>query len=471
MFPLKSPFHKLKIDKSTRMFIALLLFGCVFRLALLPFGNHDDIFSNADWGRWIYIHGPRGFYETQGWLYSSPTQMPILNLLMDFSYIGYSQTLHLLRLINTLIKPFPSSIVLWWEQTLYKDTNFLYGYLMWMKIPAVMADMVLAIIFYRVGRNALRGRQMKAHIRQYSAVITSALFLFLPFSWYISALWGQFDQLGSLLVLISFLLLFRRQFTFSSLFLLIAGEIKPTAAFLVPLYVFYFLYQKPRFKDILFSFIANVILFFITTTPFTEKNPFVYVYTDIYPKVVFGSRLVVGTNVFNVWQFIYPSHVPPGGDRITLGLPAYVWGYVFLLILFALSIFTITRFAPKNPISRLERLFIALYITSAGTYIFGIGMLDRYFYSAIVFLGLLACYNTKLLKWWVITCLLYWINLFYSWGFPFIEKGELWKNLMFIRSFSFLQIVMFFVCIYQIGVIQFLQNETISLLQKVHKKI
>ena len=68
------------------------------------------------------------------------------------------------------------------------------------KLPAIAADLLIAFLLYRFGWSwkSRRGGQVAA-----------ALFLFIPVTWYDSALWGQVDSVGTLLLLGAVLLLLR----------------------------------------------------------------------------------------------------------------------------------------------------------------------------------------------------------------------------------------------------------------------
>jgi hypothetical protein len=84
----------------------------------------------------------------------------------------------------------------------------LYLYVLWLlgavgapdliKLPPILADIGIAAIVYAVGRRTWGERV---------GLLAAALFLFLPVSWYDSALWGQVDAAGTLLVLAALVLL------------------------------------------------------------------------------------------------------------------------------------------------------------------------------------------------------------------------------------------------------------------------
>jgi hypothetical protein len=67
-----------------------------------------------------------------------------------------------------------------------------------LKIPPILADVAIASLLYRAGSRWFGGR---------IGVVAAALYLFMPVGWYDSALWGQVDAVGALLMLAAVLAL------------------------------------------------------------------------------------------------------------------------------------------------------------------------------------------------------------------------------------------------------------------------
>ena len=67
-----------------------------------------------------------------------------------------------------------------------------------LKLPAILADIGIGAVLYAL---ALRWRGPR------TGLVAAALFLFLPVSWYDSALWGQVDAVGTLVAVVALLLL------------------------------------------------------------------------------------------------------------------------------------------------------------------------------------------------------------------------------------------------------------------------
>lgn len=403
--------------------LALLL-----RLILLPFGNHSDLMSLAAWGEWIWRFGTHGFYEAEGWINSSPTQLPIMNLLLAAAFLMHNLILKSMLLVKTFLHIPPASIIWWWEKTKYQQSELIFADLILIKMIALVADLIIGLIIYQLGKAAPSKNCLRV----------AALFLFLPFSWYISALWGQFDQLSTLLLLVSFLFLFKRTFLLSALFMMFAFQIKPTVVFFLPLYLVYFIIQKPKLQELLISLVSTIIFSFISIMLFSTNSPILYGIQTIYRKVFFASRLTLATKTFNFWQMIFPSEKTIGSEIAFLGLPSFVWAYL------ALAIITVWVYQIITQDRTLKGLLAALYLTGAGTYLFFIGMLDRYFFPGVVFLGVLSFYYPGLIKYFLLSSTLFWINLIYSWGYPILSVDLLWRNNILIRIFSLGQIVVFF---------------------------
>src|SRR5712692_3744122 len=117
--------------KLSREFFWILLAGLILRLILIPFGNHDDLLVNAIWGRWIYAHGTHGFYETGDFILLTPTQAPLFNLFLGWTYHGYIFVLHFFDFIKFHIGLIPANLIWWWERTYFGATDIFWGYLMW----------------------------------------------------------------------------------------------------------------------------------------------------------------------------------------------------------------------------------------------------------------------------------------------------------------------------------------------------
>ena len=92
-----------------------------------------------------------------------------------------------------------------------------------MKLPPIAIDLLVAFLLYRLARSWLAERRNREPL----ALAAAALYLFDPVTWYDSALWGQVDAVGALLVLVTVALLADGHSEGSAATATLAGLIKP----------------------------------------------------------------------------------------------------------------------------------------------------------------------------------------------------------------------------------------------------
>lgn len=415
----------------------IFLSAFIFRLSIISLGFHDDIYSNTAWGEWIYRNGPRGFYEAMGWIYSSPTQPPLISLLYDFNHLLYDRLMFLFSTLGVWIATYhlaPTKMIWffdfsrWFGNSMYGETPFRFGALISMKLVAILADLVIAWVIYLLAR----GRTAKP-------ILWSAAYLFSPFSWYLSALWGQYDQTSFLFSLLAFVFLARRYFLWAPLFLLIGIELKPTSLIFIPLFLWIYFKQKPGMKDIIFGVLSTTAVFAYSIWLFTDRNIVDFIQNELLPKIFAKSEPRISTNAFNFWR-IFIGNAAMNQDTILFILPTKVWGYLIFLGTYALSLKLLQKITAEN-------IFRSLFIVGAGGFLFLTNMLDRYFFAGIVFLLVFSIYQKGLFKYWVILSLVFWLNLYNQWWFPgslgFLRDVLMWQNFFISRILAGVNVVVF----------------------------
>lgn len=441
-----------KNTKSTKKYLPWLIIGFVvgliIRLALLPYGNHNDLITNTGWSEWIYLHGPKGFYENKVWVYDWPTQLPLVNLIYGFNYIIFGKSLALIAFIrefltNNHILPYFTKVWIdfenWFGWTYYSTTPYMTGHVLSMKVIPVMTDIIIATFIFLIGSKFASRKR---------ALFTALLYLFIPYTFYISSLWGQYDQLSAASLLFSFYLVYlggKREDRFRNLFIIlsvifyfIAVEVKPTAFFTAPFYIYYIFKQKVKFWYIILTGFVGASLFYITTVPFAGANVFGYTLHTILPRVMFAGRNVLSTQSFNFWELVSPVK-QSSVTYLILGIPAIYWGYLFLLVLNLLAILKVSK---ENNI---RTMFLGLFITAGGGYIFSTGMLDRYYFMGLLVFLILTMFYKKTLFLWLVASIIFSINLFTSWGYPVnLQLHDIFGvNYPIVRILSFTQLAIF----------------------------
>jgi hypothetical protein len=137
-----------------------------FALAYVAYpgqGYATDLNLFARWASVLAADGPSSFYQSSGANYPP----------------GYMYVLWLLGTLGSWLGPVLGMSA--GETTLQL-----------LKLPPILADAAIGILLYRAGGSWF-GRT--------AGLVAAALYLFLPVSWYDSALWGQVDAVGSLLML------------------------------------------------------------------------------------------------------------------------------------------------------------------------------------------------------------------------------------------------------------------------------
>lgn len=399
---------KRKKNVGAWFFVSIILIAFILRLALAPFAFHVDIFSNAGWGEWIYLYGPRGFYENDVWIYSWPTQLPLANLVYGFASGLYVWFLELFRSSTNIIVAYrlaPSfmvwwfNFVMWFDNAISIEIAFPFGFLLTIKLFAILADIGIAFLVYWF---ALKLKSEKPFL-------WAILYLFSPFSWYLSALWGQYDQIGFFLLLLSFI--FQKSAPIlSPIFFVLSFSIKPTSLIFLPLY--FWLYLKHNFKSISFIVggILSLLILYLSIHVFTSKNVIYYLHETLIPKVFFKSELRVSTNSYNFWH-IFTLDKALNHSKRFLFIPANIWGILLFSTVNILAFMKIKKFSYQN-------LFKAMYIVGAGGWFFLTNMLERYFFAGVVSGLFVSISNPKLLKYWIVTSLVFWLNLYRGWWFP-----------------------------------------------------
>ncbi len=421
--------------------VIILVLALILRFFLAPLGFHVDIFSNAGWGQWIYTHGPLSFYENGIWTYSWPTQPPFASLLYGFDNWLYIFLLETFRSIGNIIVTYhlaPGHMRWWFTFTKWFDTAkisteaiFSTGSLLSIKILPILADLGIAAIIYKIAKNI---KEIKY------PVIWPAVYLFSPFSWYLSALWGQYDQLAFLPLLAAFILESRKKLPWLTPFLIALGiAIKPTGLILIPLFAYLYFRNSHKKINWLVSGALIAAFFVATTKVFTDKNLVEFVSTELFGKIFLKSDSRLSANAFNFWRLFMNSPVQNQHAKF-LFIPAFVWSGVAFILL-NLKAFKLI----KKP--TLENIFKAMFIVAAGSWIFMTNMLDRYFFAGVVS-GLILCvYNRKLFKYWLPLSLIFALNLFNLWWFPdyftTLKNILIWNNSLVTKIFSITNILIF----------------------------
>ena len=180
--------------------LALLVIGLIFRLmmaygldALRGSGFETDLRLFAFWAENLADQGPFGFYERDFFADYTP---------------GYLYALWAVGIVG----------------------GWLGGIGDLIKLPAILTDVVLAYVVYRM--------VLDLGVTRRRALIGAAVVLVNPITWFDSVIWGQVDSFGTVFLLLSVRELWKGRHERAAILAVVAALVKPQLAILVPIVAF-----------------------------------------------------------------------------------------------------------------------------------------------------------------------------------------------------------------------------------------
>ncbi len=201
------PVRRLRVLAWSPALIVLLLGGLALRLTiayvLFPSsGFTTDVSSYASWAMTLAEHGPGGFYASAGFADYPPAY------------------LYLLWPVGLLARG-------------ASDPGAMAADLV--KLPPILLDLAVGYVLYRL----VRGWAWPSRRAEAMALGAAALYLFNPVSFYDSALWGQSDAAGALMLLLGAAALVRGNSEGAAALAAVAALVKPQfGVVLLPLVAF-----------------------------------------------------------------------------------------------------------------------------------------------------------------------------------------------------------------------------------------
>lgn len=392
--------------------ILLILFISLFFRLIFSFLNpHSDLRTQSEWGRWMYTNNSlKGLYEWNVWGCVWPNHPPLISYVYFLSYKIHSSIMMFLSSLGNFIalnRLAPTKFIwlfnftVWFGQTRFKDSEFLLGTMIVVKQIMVIADLLIAwLIYYLCKKNKI---DWKKYVFSY---------LLLPFSWYLSSIWGQSDQLSFLFFIISFILLYSDKYVgLSPMFYVIAGNLKPNCILLLPLYLFIFLKNKKSFKKLFIGGLVALVFSLWTVSWFTDQNLLTFTFLEL-PKKLTTSEGLVTLNAFNFWYIFYPFPSTIAFEESKyLFLSLKNWGLIFYLLVMILSFMSVKK-------NKIETAFASIFIIGFGSWLFMTGMHERYSFLAIMALLFYSITQKKFFKYFVALSTIYFLSMFYVFSVP-----------------------------------------------------
>ncbi len=385
-----APVRSVRARPSVSPALIILLVGGLalrFAIAYLFFpqsGFSTDLSSYAAWANTLAQYGPAGFYANAGFADYPPGY---LLLLWPIGLIAQSGGLGMAT--EDLIK-----------------------------IPPILIDVAVGLVLYLLVKGWARPRGWRWAER--AALAAAAIYLFNPVTWYDSALWGQTDAAGALVILLGVAALIRGNTEGAAALAVVAAMVKPQfGVVLIPLVGVVLLKRhlfdpgsgpihRPlvggRIGEWLVSnqgparigtaFLVAWFVFFAMAIPF-GMGP--YEYLTFVSKTA-GGYPYLTVNGYNLWALIgsegngsLASDGLWSKDTIPLlgPLPGVVIGGVLLLAGFVVGLWAAFR-RDNRP-----TILIAAVVLSAAFFVLPTRVHERYLFPVFALLPILAVWSGR----------------------------------------------------------------------------
>ncbi|MBR5987024.1 MAG: hypothetical protein IK037_00480, partial [Clostridia bacterium] len=179
-----------------------------------------------------------------------------------------------------VLMPIGSLYVLWVMGLLASPLKLVMGgmgFAIFVKIPAVLADLVVVFLIYYLANRKYN---------QYISAIFAGAYAIVPTFFFLSAGWGAYASLGVLFLLLSLMSILDRKYVASIIYFSVALLFSTEALLLAPLFLAYLVYVFFKSDDykmgISITLTSSIIVMYLISIPFilshfTAGHPFIVV--------------------------------------------------------------------------------------------------------------------------------------------------------------------------------------------------
>ncbi len=335
-------------------------------------GHPTDIGCFNAWSRMLYSDGFSKFYTSPAFTDYPP---------------GYMYVLYAIGAIRALFESFSIS----------------YNYVLLLKLPAIMANIITGVFIYAVARKKTT---------ETKSIALSLFYILNPLVLFNASVWGQVDSIHTLTIIMAIYFIIEKKLLQSSLVFVLCVLIKPQSFMFSPLYIFvffmnlkeetigmynYIIDQKKRFFKIseflvagkpFFKLLLTYIRYFLLCAcfafflilPFADTKgagfnlmPIIQQYIDTLSSYNYAS-----VNAYNLYALLGLNWY--SADNTFLGIALTTWGNIILVLIVIFSLYMLSRSRIKS-----NYFFIAAIINML-TFAFSIKMHERYAFPVIALL-------------------------------------------------------------------------------------
>lgn len=330
--------------KGAGMAIVILAFAFIIRIyiASMISGYPTDM---TCWTLWSSAAGSDGFFQ----IYSNMS-------FLDYPP-GYIYVLHIIGSIGQM-------------------TGIECGtptYDLMLKIPAIISDIILGWIIYRLLAKKLMHKL---------GLILAFLYVMNPLVLLDSAAWGQIDSVLTLAVIGYLLALYKENIIGATIIFIVGLLIKPQMLFFGPVLAVVFIQYVIKagwgkgIKTFLISLFSGVGLFALVVFPFTGDKAWYWIFEKYMGTI--NSYDYITLNSANIYGMLGLNWMPT--ETVKMGLTLGTWGMIGLIA--TVVIYFTVAFINRDK----KNIFILTAMLMTGIYAFGLKMHERYLFPVIAIL-------------------------------------------------------------------------------------
>jgi Gpi18-like mannosyltransferase len=237
-------------------------------------------------------------------------------------------------------------------------------FILMLKIPSIIADIVTAYFIYKIG---------KKYISSQTSILLTTFYIFNPAVFIDSTFWGQVDSIFTLLIVISVFLLSEKKIYASSAMFVAAILMKPQGIIFIPV-LFFEIIREKNLKVFIKAAVSGVITAIIIILPFSLNQQNTLWIFKLYLNTI-AEYPFASVNGFNFFSLIGANF---RNNTETLFVFNYhTWGMIFIAITTLISWGVYIKSNNRKFVSAISLLQIA------GVFTFSVGMHERYLFPAV----------------------------------------------------------------------------------------
>ncbi len=237
-------------------------------------------------------------------------------------------------------------------------------FILMLKIPSIIADIVTSYFIYKLG---------KKYLSPAISIFIAAFYIFNPAIFIDSTFWGQVDSFFTLFIVFAVYLLSEKKIVASSVILVASVLMKPQGIIFIPI-LFFELVRERNLKTLIKAAISGIITAIIVILPFSLSQQSPLWIFKLYSNTI-AEYPYASVNAFNFFSLIGANYKK---NTDTLFLFNYhTVGMMFIVAITLFSWFTYIKGNSRKFVSAIALLQIA------GVFTFSAGMHERYLFPAV----------------------------------------------------------------------------------------